>query len=81
MTSNLFAIDREVTDAGLVRHPQVRVNLTGEDGNAFSILGRVTRAMQKAGISKAERQAFMAEATAGDYAHLLATTKRYVTCE
>lgn len=81
MTSNLFHIDREVTNAGLIRHPQVKVKLVGEDGNAFAILGRVTRAMQKAGISKAERAAYMTEATAGDYAHLLATTMRWVSCK
>ena len=28
------------------KYPEIKVKLTGEDGNAFSILGRVTREMQ-----------------------------------
>ena len=54
------------------------MQLTGEDGNAFAILARVTRAMRRAGISDEERDAFYAEATSGDYDHLLATCMRWV---
>jgi hypothetical protein len=60
------------------KYPQVRVQLTGNDGNAFAVLGAVTRAMQRAGIDKTDRDAFLAEATAGDYDHLLATAMRWV---
>ncbi len=63
------------------RHPEVVVRLTGEDGNAYAILGAVLRAMRRAGVPDAERDAFTAEATASDYAHLLATTMRWVTVE
>lgn len=34
------------------KFPNVKVRLVGEDGNAFSIMGKVTGAMRKAGISK-----------------------------
>jgi len=60
------------------RHPEVRVQLTGRDGNAFAILGAVQGALKKAGVDKAERDAFFAEATAGDYDHLLRTAMRWV---
>tara|TARA_Y100001951_G_scaffold83931_1_gene73080 strand:- start:211 stop:411 length:201 start_codon:yes stop_codon:yes gene_type:complete len=60
------------------KYPEIKVKLTGEDGNAFSILGRVTRAMRNASVSKEERDAFHAEATSGDYDHLLATAMRWV---
>ena len=60
------------------KYPEIKVKLTGEDGNAFSILGRVTRAMRHASVSKEERDAFHAEATSGDYDHLLATAMRWV---
>ena len=55
------------------KYPEVNVQLVGEDGNAFAILGRVTEAMRQAGLSKDERDAFTAEATSGDYDHLLRT--------
>jgi len=56
----------------------VTVKLVGEDGNAFAILGRVNRALRKAGASKEEQQAFQKEATAGDYDHLLQTCMEWV---
>jgi hypothetical protein len=53
------------------KYPEITVQLTGEDGNSFNILGKVSRALRQAGISQAERDAFMAEATQGNYDHLL----------
>jgi hypothetical protein len=63
------------------KYPDVKVRLVGEDGNAFAILGRVTRAMREADIGGAEVKAFQDEATSGDYDDLLATCMRWVTCE
>lgn len=63
------------------KHPEVRVRLVGEDSNAFNVLGLVTRAMRRAGIPKEERDAFMREATAGDFNHLLQTAMRWVEVE
>jgi len=60
---------------------QVTVQLVGQDGNAFTVLGLVQKAMHKAGISKADIEAFTTEATAGDYNHLLATVVRTVEVE
>lgn len=59
------------------KYPDVTVQLTGEDGNAFAILGAVGRALRRAGHGDAV-DAFMAEATSGDYDNLLATAMRYV---
>ncbi len=67
-----------MTDAHGPKYPHIRVQLTGSDGNAFAVLGAVSRALRRAGIDKAERDAFFAEATAGDYDHLLATAMRWV---
>jgi hypothetical protein len=55
------------------RHPDISVQLTGEDGNAFAILARCSRAMREADLPKAEIEAFLSEAKAGDYDHLLRT--------
>ena len=57
---------------------KVSVQLTGEDGNAFAIMGAVGAAMRKAGWSKEEREEYMTEAMSGDYDALLRTTMRYV---
>ena len=55
----------------------VRGKLVGEDGNAFAILGRVSKALKRAGLVDAADE-FMTEATSGDYNHLLATVLEYV---
>lgn len=54
------------------------VQLTGEDGNAFAILGRVKRAIMRSNHPELA-EAFIKEATAGDYDHLLCTCMLYVT--
>ncbi len=64
-----------------VKHPEVNVKLIGEDGNAFAILGRTTRAMRLAGVPAAEIDAFRAEATSGDYNNLLQTVMRWVATD
>ena len=51
------------------RRPTVK--LIGFDGNAFSILGRVGRALDEAGYSKEEVNTYNTEAMSGDYNHLL----------
>lgn len=61
------------------KFPNVFVQLTGEDGNAVLILGKVRRALKEdpdAGPEAADE--FFAEATSGDYDHLLATCMRWV---
>ena len=60
--------------------PQVKVKLVGEDGNAFAIMGRCTRAARKAGLSTQQIEEYMHEATSGDYNHLLTTTMKYFNC-
>lgn len=59
--------------------PQVEVELSDQDGNAFSIIGRTVKAMRRAGVPEKDRQAYVAEATSGDYNHVLQTTIRTVT--
>jgi hypothetical protein len=61
-----------------VRFPNVTVQLTGEDGNAWSIMGRVAAALRRAGATKAEVDEYMSESMSGDYDHLLQTAMRWV---
>lgn len=62
----------------MTKYPEVEVQLTGQDGNAFFILGRVSKALRRAGVSQEEIESFRAEATSGDYDHLLQTVVRWV---
>lgn len=62
-----------------VKYPEIQVQLTGEDGNAFAILGAVQKALRQGGVPADEVSAFYAEATSGDYDHLLQTAMRWVS--
>lgn len=61
-----------------VKHPEIKVQLTGADGNAYSILGNVNGALRKAGVSQEERDEFYTEATSGNYDKLLKTVMSWV---
>lgn len=60
-----------------IKYPEINVPLVGEDGNAFSILGRVKRLMRRADLPDSEWEAFHTEATSGDYNNLLMTVMRW----
>ena len=55
------------------KFPHVEVELVGQDGNAFAILGSVQRAMRQADVDKADIDVMMDEAMSGDCDHLLQT--------
>ncbi len=61
-----------------VKFPHISVKLTGLDGNAFSIIGRVRGELRKGGATPAEIAEYLKEAMAGDYNHLLAVTMQTV---
>ena len=51
------------------KRPQVQ--LTGTDGNAFAVMGRVRSAMREVGWSRAEIASATDEMMGGDYDNLL----------
>ena len=55
-----------------------KVKLVGEDGNAFAIMGRVSKALKRAGYPPEEVKRYRDEATSGDYDHLLMVTMEWV---
>ena len=61
-----------------VKFPNVKVKLVGEDGNAFAILGRVSKALKKGGATKEQVDEYFAEATAAKYCDLLSVTMQWV---
>lgn len=63
------------------KYPNVTVALTGSDGNAFMILGKVGAALKKAGVPAEDREAFARAATSGDYDNLLRTCMEYVNVD
>lgn len=63
----------------MAKYENVEVQLVGEDGNAYAIMGRVSRALKDAGVSKEEIDLYMAESMSGDYDNLLRTAYNWVT--
>lgn len=62
------------------KYPEIEVQLSGEDGNAFFIIGRVRKAMRRADVPDNEIEQFSVECQSGDYDHLLQTCMKWVTC-
>ncbi len=58
----------------------IHVRLVGEDGNAFAILGRVSKALREAGREDLADE-YLTEARTGDYDHLLQVTMQFVEVE
>jgi len=61
------------------RYPDIEVELCGQNGNAYAILGAVRRALVREGVDRPEVEEYLSEAKSGDYNHLLATTMAWVT--
>jgi hypothetical protein len=61
------------------KYPEIEVALVGEDGNAVAIMGRVSNALKKAGVSQDEINAYLDESMSGNYDNLLATAVKWVS--
>jgi hypothetical protein len=57
------------------------VKLIGQDGNAFSIMGRVKKALMLAGADKEYIDKYLNAVKSGDYDNLLAVSMEYVDVE
>ena len=62
------------------KYPEINIELVGEDGNAYSILGRCTLALKRNGL-RDEVEAFRKEATSGDYDNLLRTVLAWFSAD
>lgn len=63
----------------MVKYPEVEVEISGIDGNAFSIMGATTKALRRAGVPKEEQDQYFQEATSGDYDNVISTTMKWVS--
>lgn len=57
------------------------IQLSGQDGNAFFIIGRAIKILRNSGYSEEEIQAFEDEATSGDYDNVLQTVMKWFEVE
>jgi hypothetical protein len=62
----------------MTKYPEIEVQLTGQDGNAFAIMGAVSRELRKAGVSKEEINEYTSESMSGDYDNLLRVAMSWV---
>ena len=53
------------------------VQLIGEDGNAFAVMGKTVQALRRAGNDQSVIDSYIEQATSGDYNHLLAVTMEF----
>ena len=60
-------------------YPEINVQLTGNDGNAFAVLANVKREMRTKGVPQEVIEGFLSEAMSGDYDHLLQTCAKWVS--
>ena len=58
-----------------------KMNLVGEDGNVFVILGRASRALKQAGMPEQAKEMFDRVTSSGDYYEALNIISEYVETE
>ena len=59
------------------KYPNVKVQLTENDGNAFMILGSCIKEARNAGLTEEQINEFREKAVNGDYNSLLQTCMEY----
>lgn len=65
-----------------VKYPEITVELIGQNGNVFNLIGICTHAMHRGGVSRNERDKFVDEVThARSYMEALAIMMRWVNVE
>ncbi len=72
---------QDIKETNRVKFPHVKVKLTGQNGNAFMVMGLTVSAMKKAKVPKEDIQKYQDDAMSGDYDHLLGVTMMTVNVE
>jgi hypothetical protein len=63
------------------KYKNISVQLTGQDGNAFAIMAKVSGALRRNDVSESEVEQYLSESMEGDYDHLLRTAMSWVNVE
>lgn len=58
----------------------VQVQLSGNSGNAFAVIGSVIKALKQAGATEEEIKQYKSDAMSGDYDNLLCVSMEWVDC-
>ena len=61
-----------------IKYPEITVQLSGADGNAFAVVANVSKALRQADVSAADIGLYVSESMSGDYDHLLRTAMAWV---
>ena len=64
-----------------VKYPNITIDLSNQDGNAFAIMASVRKALRRAGVSSEEVAEYIKQSQSGDYNNLLAVAMSWVNCE
>jgi len=59
----------------------IKVQLTGRDGNAYAIMSAVSKALRQAGVSEEEINQYQDESMSGDYENLLLVAAQWVNIQ
>jgi len=59
----------------------IKVQLTGRDGNAYAIMSAVSKALRQAGVSEEEINQYQDESMSGDYNNLLRVAAQWVNVQ
>lgn len=62
----------------MAKYGNVSVQLSGQDGNAFAVMAKVSGALRKGGAPESEVEQYLAESMSGDYDNLLKTAMKWV---
>jgi hypothetical protein len=65
----------------MIKYPNITVDISRIDGNAFSIMGTVKRSLRNHGVSSEEIEQYIKESTSGDYHHLLSVAASWVNLD
>lgn len=60
------------------KYKNISVQLTGQDGNAFAIMAKVSGALRKNDVPEGEVEQYLSESMEGDYDNLLRTAMSWV---
>lgn len=62
-----------------IKYPEIEVQLTGNDGNAYAIMGAVQKALRRAEVPQHEIEQYLNQSMSGDYNNLLRVAMNWVS--
>lgn len=63
------------------RYPEIKVDLSDDERNAFKVIGQVTLVLFREGVDDHEIDRFQNEAISTDRDHVLAVAEQWITVE